>query len=115
MSMYARILDTVMEGRTRPDSGPTTGEALSNLVRCRARLHSVAPCGRRADWATTALADQLAYDVALIALAGCVGIACTPGAFERPEVGRAELNQALAARGVDLDELEATSSGAAGR
>jgi hypothetical protein len=48
------------------------------------------------------LANQVAYDVALIELARSVGIACDPASFELPELRRNEVNRELAARGVHV-------------
>jgi hypothetical protein len=106
MSMYTHILDTAIEGRPRPKTVPTAAEALSVLSRCHARLNAAHPYDHGADWTSNALANQIAYDVALIELARCVGIACDAGAFEQPEVRRAELTRELAAHGFCLDELD---------
>jgi hypothetical protein len=113
MSMYAQILDTVIEGRPRPETAPTTTEKLWELARCRARLNAMDPFDRRRDWAPAALANQIAYDVALIELAGCVGIACDSGTFDQPEVRRAELNRELADRGIDVNAVDEKAGNAA--
>jgi hypothetical protein len=104
MSMYGQILDTVIAGR--PASALTAAEALSELSMCRARLNAMNPFERGADWTSIALANQIAYDVALIELAQCVGIAYQAGAFEQPEVRRRELNHELISRGFCPDELD---------
>jgi hypothetical protein len=106
MSMYAQILDAVIEGRQRPETALTAAEALSELSRCRAHLNSINGYDRSADWTTIALASQVAHDVALIELARSVGIPCDAGAFEQPEVRRAELNRELISRGFRLGEPE---------
>jgi hypothetical protein len=49
------------------------------------------------------LADQVAYDVALIELARSVGLPCDPATFDQPELRRNELDRELAARGVHVD------------
>ncbi len=54
--------------------------------------------------APSALATQVAYDLALIRLARSVGLACQPNDFSQPETQRHELRRALASRGVHLDE-----------
>ena len=99
MSMYTHLLTAAVEQRL-PAGEPTPAEALSTLLHCRDRLRS---WGKEADWTSTALADQVAYDIALIELARCVGIDCGLDTFEQPERRRLELSQELKASGIDLD------------
>jgi hypothetical protein len=53
-------------------------------------------------WAPEAVADQLAYDAALVRLARWRGIVVRPGSFANPERGRAALEAALSAHGINL-------------
>jgi hypothetical protein len=100
MSMYTYLLTAAVEHR-RPAAGePTPAEALSTLLHCRDRLRS---WGKETDWTSTALADQVAYDIALIDLARCVGIDCDLDTFDQPERRRLELSRELKASGIDLD------------
>ena len=65
---------------------------------------SASPNGR----VVVAVADQLAYDIALIEFAQGVGIDFDLEAFDQPQVERGRLEQALVSRGVSLrsfDEL----------
>jgi hypothetical protein len=101
--MYADILDSAFGRRPGMASPPTVTEAIKQLLDRRNRLAPTRPKERHADWAASALANQVAYDVALIELARSVGIACDPGTFDQPELRRHELNRELAARGVHLD------------
>jgi len=106
MSMYADILDKAFARRPGRRSPTSVSEAILELFECRSRLSSAHPTVRlRGGWAATAVANQVAYDVALIRLARCLGIACHPGAFDLPELRRKELDRQLAARGVHLDQM----------
>jgi len=52
------------------------------------------------------VSDQLAYDVALVMLAVEHGIDVELDGFDRPQLGRSRLEEALAARGIPIDEAE---------
>ncbi len=80
-------------------------DATWELLRCRRRLASTHPGNRLTGWAAGAVANQVAYDVALIELARCLGIACDPATFDRPVLRRNELDRQLAARGVRVDPV----------
>jgi hypothetical protein len=101
--MYADILDSAFGRRPEMASPPTVTEAIKELLDRRNRLAPTRALERHTDWAVSALANQVAYDVALIDLARSVGIACEPDTFDQPELRRHELNRELAARGVQLD------------
>ena len=49
-----------------------------------------------------ALSDQIAYDVALIRYARCLGIACRPSDFDPPTRGRQDVERAVAECGINL-------------
>jgi hypothetical protein len=102
VSMYADILDSAFLERPGTTSSLTVTEAVTELLDRWKKLTSTRAKERSIDWAATALANQVAYDVALIDLARSVGIACDPDTFEQPERRRNELNRELAARGVHL-------------
>jgi hypothetical protein len=103
MSMYAQILDAALRERPFPVAGTTVSEALSGFLHCRDRLR---PFEMQADWTTTALASQVAYDIALIELARSVGLDVDPHTFDQPERRRTELRRELIARGIRLDKLD---------
>jgi hypothetical protein len=107
--MYTHILDAALRERSQPDTGMTTGEALNVLFECRRQLDSVAP-ERGTGWSSTALANQVAYDLALIDLARCVGLDCDPGSFDQPQHRRIELEHELISCGIRLDELDQQGS-----
>ena len=52
--------------------------------------------------AIDALSDQIAYDVALIRYARCLGIACGPSEFDPPTRGRRIIERGIAERGAIL-------------
>jgi hypothetical protein len=110
MSMYIDILDTALRQRSRRVDVPTVAEAMAELLECRNRLGSMTTSGRGEDWTADALADQVAFDVALIELARSAGIECDPAAFEQPDRSRTELIRTLMARGLRLDESVETTS-----
>jgi hypothetical protein len=103
--MYANILDVALRDRSRSDTGMTTGETLAVVLACRQHLDSI-DSERGMDWSSTALASQVAYDIALIDLARCVGLDCEPRSFDQPQERRAELERELASRGIRLDDLD---------
>lgn len=104
MSMYTDILQTAIRQRQRPAKPPTVSDAMTELLDCQSHLCLANALERSMDWTATALANQVAYDVALIELARSVGLTCEPRAFERPELCRTELIRELLARGLLLDE-----------
>lgn len=109
MSMYTQLLGVALEERGLSAIRPTTGDAFAEVLRCRHRLSSSVPIPRDPDRASTAVADQLAYDVALIELAESLGIDCGPLRFGRLPSGRNAVEQALISRGVPLDDLDQRS------
>ena len=58
------------------------------------------------DWSSAALANQVAYDLALIDLARCLGLDCDPASFDQPQRRRIELEGELISHGIRLDEPE---------
>jgi hypothetical protein len=110
MSMYSNILEVAFRERSQSATGIATGEALAILFDCRQHLASTASSERGLDWSSTALANQIAYDLALIDVARCVGLACKPSSFDQPQRRRIELEHDLMSRGVRLGELDRQSS-----
>jgi hypothetical protein len=99
--MYAQILDTAFRERPSPVAKATVSEALSAFLYCRDRLN---PLEMQADRTTIALANQVAYDIALIELARSGGLDVDPQTFDQPERRRTELRRELIARGIRLDK-----------
>jgi hypothetical protein len=106
MSMYTQLLEAALNEHRQPAVAPTAVEALAALLHCGTRLGSSGSLERRLDWSSIALANQVAYDIALIELARCVGIACDPGTFDQPVRRRNELTRELESRCIHLNELD---------
>jgi len=110
LSIYAQLVSQALDGESL--RGRTTGEAFAELVRCRRRFGHGAAARTVPGWASSAVADQVAYDVALILLARRHDIECSPLRFEHPRQERQRLERGLASRGVrfgdlaDRDELD---------
>ena len=109
MSIYAQLLDDAL-GQSDTDKPSTTGEALAQLLEIRHRLGANPQGYSGEDWAPAAIADQLAYDVALIELSRRLGIAVNLAGFGQPKLERTRLEQALTARGVHLDDFDAATA-----
>jgi hypothetical protein len=111
--MYAHLLEVALRERSQPATGMTTGQALATLFDCRQHLDSIASSERGMDWSSTALANQVAYDIALIGLARCVGLDCDPTSFDQPQRRRIDLEHQLISRGIRLNvrdhDVNATS------
>ena len=73
MSIYAQLLSDAL-GQNHSDDSSTTADAMAHLVKARDRLSANRSSYTEPDWASAAVADQLAYDVALIELARLLGI-----------------------------------------
>jgi hypothetical protein len=105
LSIYAQLVSRALDGDA--SRARTAGEAFAELVRCRTRLEE-GIVGRTAPgWASAAVADQLAYDVALISLARRHDIECSPLRFEHPRQERHRLERGLASRGVRFADFAA--------
>jgi hypothetical protein len=106
--MYTQLLEAALgaraiSGRTRPIDA-----SLAEVFRCRRELEEVGPSDSVADRVSAALADQVAYDIALIELAGALGIECDPRGFDQPQQERHKLEHVLEVRGIRLIDGEAS-------
>ena len=106
MSMYVQILEAALGERPCLEGVTTTDRALRELRRRSRQLGSVAPVPPGSDWTSAALANQIAYDLALIDFVRSLDIDCEPGAFDQPERQRDELWHALKSRGINWEELD---------
>ncbi len=111
-AMYSELLEAVLAYEADPEARPLSQGPLADVLRLRRALD------RRSSrddpgWALQAVADQLAYDAALVRLARRRGIGAELARFDHPEQGRAELEEALLARGVNLSRRTAPSAEAA--
>jgi hypothetical protein len=103
--MYTHILEAALHERPQAETAMTASEALAKLLDSRQHLDAVAP-EQGMDWSSNALANQVAYDIALIDLARCFGLACDPSSFEQPRRRRIELERELISRGIRLEQLD---------
>ena len=110
--MYSQLLAAVLDYEADPEVRPRSQGPLADVLRLR---HAMERHATRTDpgWALQAVADQLAYDAALIRLARRRGIPTDPARFENPGQGRAEVEDALVAIGVDLPRPTAQDPGTA--
>lgn len=101
--MYARLLEEVLneEADTSASSPTRSSGPLAEVVRLSHVLERQAD-RTDPDWALQGVADQLAYDAALVRLARKRGVPTDLDSFEVPAHGRAQLEQALLDRGVRL-------------
>ena len=105
MSMYSQLLRAALGTGASSSDESNPRDALAELVRCRSRLSgNVSHEG--SDWASAAVADELAYDIALIARCRSVGMPCDIGDFDNPRHGRARLEQAFESRGISLGSAD---------
>lgn len=110
MSMYSQLLSAALDQTHPPSDDSTTGEALANLLERRSYLGARLASHPGSKWAPGAVADQLAYDIALIEIARQLGIEVDLNGFDQPENERARLERALLGRGVPLDDLDGSMS-----
>ncbi len=98
MSMYVDILSSSLDDWASALGG---SDLIEYAVLCREELHVVSPSG--AGSAYTALAAEIAYDRALIALCTERGIDAHATSFTYPRAERQRIETVLAHDGVDLD------------
>ena len=103
MVMYTDLLTAALGARPPLAEEPTSREVLSELRRCHKRLSDVSSYDGRG-WAPDAVADQLAYDVALMDLSRLLGIECEVLKFGQPDRERARLERELGSRGIHLEK-----------
>jgi hypothetical protein len=104
MSVYSQLLGSALN-QTPAGQESTNGDVLAELLERRSRLGANLSLYSETDWAPDAIADQLAYDVALIGLSRRLGIEVDLTKFGQPKHERARLEQALVSRGIRLDGL----------
>jgi hypothetical protein len=110
--MYSQLLEAVLSYEEDPEARARSQGPLADVLHLR---HAMDRNAARTDpgWALQAVADQLAYDAALIRLARRRGLPADPAHFEAPERGRAALEEGLIAKGVNLPRRK-VESGPAG-
>ncbi len=112
--MYTQLLGAALKEVSFPDGVTTTAEAVAELNRRRDRLEDY---GSRegTDWAGAAVADELAYDIALIELARRFGGEYDVSDFENPGKGRTRLVRYLQSQGVVLGARDPETQPCQGR
>jgi hypothetical protein len=104
--MYAHFVASALGELEKSQGAPAAATALSELRRCRRQLRMSLASRSGRDWAPAAVADQVAYDVALTRLAQSLEVECDPTMFDRPEQQRLRLERAIAAAGIQLNAAE---------
>ena len=100
MPIYTELLEAALEQQPRTGADGSTGKLVAELITCRDRLDRQASSRRVPGQVSAAVADELAYDIALVKLCRRVGIPTDPHAFDPPGPARRALEHALAERGV---------------
>jgi hypothetical protein len=103
MSMYAELLAASFdECSAQGEETPEVGDLLARAIASRHRLTAgpAADAGPEGD-----LATNIEYDLALLGLCAARGIEGHPRRFDRPGEERRRLEEELAKRGIDLEEL----------
>ena len=103
MSMYTQLLEAAFRERPSVDVDPSPDGALEQALRRKRDLRERLPAVEGDDMVPAHLALQIGYDVALLELAGQVGIETEPSRFEQPQCERERLEGALRERGIDLE------------
>ena len=99
--MYKQLLDAVLAYEVDPATQSRSQGPLADVIRLRHTIKRHA-AGTDPGWALNSVADQLAYDAALVRLARKRGITVRSDSFDIPERGRTALENALIAQGVDF-------------
>ena len=99
--MYKQLLEAILAYEVDPATQSRSQGPLADVIRLRQTIERQSA---RTDprWALQAVADQLAYDAALVRLARERGISARSDSFDIPERGRTTLENALIAQGVDF-------------
>ena len=103
--MYTELLREALDDSQERYDDPTSGQLLARLLRCRSVLEGTSATPKMGG-GLSAVATQLAYDVALVAFARQLGITSGPEDFDQPQRERARLERALSSTGVNLNQLD---------
>ncbi len=100
VSMYTDLVEAALAEVTADDGPASSDQALAEVIRRRTLLGSKRwqEAGRPDVPAT--LADEVAYDVALIRLARALHVDCDPRNFGWPQGERTKVERALVSEGV---------------
>ena len=102
VSMYSDLIEAALADPGGTDDRASTSRAVAEVVRCRHRLDTAG--WREADrqGVDAVLADEVAYDVALVRYARSLGVECDTHGFGWPHTGRRRIEELLVSRGIDL-------------
>ncbi len=100
--MYAKLLAAALADRPSSEIDEDPGSLLSEVKWRHSLLDSSAHNNAISNSAPVALADELAYDIALIALARSAGIQCDVNGFDQPVQQRLKLEQEVARQGIKI-------------
>jgi len=110
MSMYTQLLDAALHQLSIDESGEdvAVAVAVADVQRHRNQLERATP-DVDPDTVSAALAIQIGYDVALLRLAGLIGIESDPARFDRPQLERIRLEGEFTQRGIRLYRSDGSS------
>lgn len=106
MSMYTELLGAAIGKHLRSGHELTPGEALAELLRCRSQLWRSGSSRTVSGSTLDAVAEQLAYDIAIIELTRRLGVDCTLEGFDPSRHERARLERVLVSHGIPLEEID---------
>ena len=106
MSIYVQLLNAALAEAPSKSDEMNAGDAVAELLHRRGNLYTRGSSHAGSLWAPDAVANELAYDMALIRLATFLGIECKSEDFELPGRGRARVELSLMSKGIRLDESD---------
>jgi hypothetical protein len=101
-SMYSELIDAALADPETTAATDSASSAAAEAVRCRRRLDQAGWQEADQQGVDAVLADEVAYDVALVRYARAVGFECDTRAFGWPHTGRRQIEELLASRGIAL-------------
>lgn len=110
-SLHIDLLSAAIRTRNQSDGVPSIGEASAELERCRRQMVNNDQPRQGPGWSTEAIADQVAYDVALVRCAQSLEIDCDPDRFGWPEDERQPLERIFSSRVLPLVQLKSGGEG----
>jgi len=111
MSMYGELLELALRELEESHRGDDDAELATALLEdVDGRAQALGSLGPGAD-APGAIAANVSYDAALVHLGRALGVPVDLASFSRPGRARCELEDALAARGVELRAHARASAG----
>ncbi len=106
MSIYSQLLVAAFGSAAQVDGSQDEAQLVADLTSCRARLPEGDNPLTAVGGVPAAVADQLAYDLALTALCRHAAVAFEVAEFDRPATARARLEQALYDKGYPVAHSE---------